>query len=67
MALSTANEYCANMGKEILVKNEANERLNYAGRASEDLTFQCLRKDDPQLQRPRYEKVPDTVIEERHN
>ena len=46
-ALSEANQYCAKMGKQILVKNTS---LNstMAGSTSE-LVFQCLDEHDPEF------------------
>lgn len=46
-ALSEANQYCAKMGKQILVKNTS---LNstMAGSTS-DLIFQCLDAHDPEF------------------
>ena len=62
-----ANDYCTAMGKEILVTNETTARTNDAGAGSANITFQCLSRDDPALQRPQYEKPADTVIEDRRS
>lgn len=65
LALSDANQYCAQMGKEILVTNIGTATTNVYGAGSADVTFRCLAKGDPELQRPEYRKSPDTVIEDR--
>ena len=67
LALQEANQYCAQMGKEILVKNVGTATTNVYGAGSADVTFRCLSKGDPELQRPEYRKAPDTVIEDRRN
>jgi hypothetical protein len=53
------------MGKEILVTNIGTATTNVYGAGSADITFRCLSKGDPELQRPDYRKAPDTVIEDR--
>jgi hypothetical protein len=52
-ALSEANQYCAKMGKQILVKN-VSLNSTMAGSTSE-LIFQCLDEHDPELDlKPEY-------------
>ncbi len=65
LALVEANQYCAQVGKEILVTNIGTATTNVYGAGSADITFRCLSKGDPELQRPDYKKAPDTVIEDR--
>ena len=65
LALADANQFCAQMGKEILVTNVGTATTNVYGAGSADITFRCLSKGDPELQRPEYRKAPDTVIEDR--
>lgn len=56
-----ANQYCASLGKEILVSNTS--LSSYNGTAK--ITFYCLSENDPDLIRPSYESAPDIVIENR--
>ena len=65
MALTEANEYCTQMSKDIFVTNITSETTNIHGAGSAAVTFRCLAKGDPELQRPEYRQVPDTVIEDR--
>ena len=60
MALTEANRYCAQMGKEILVKN-----IVSGAYTSTEVTFRCLSKDDPELQRPEIRQAPDATAEDR--
>jgi hypothetical protein len=59
-ALVSANNYCTNLGKEVLVTNIESgfERPFYRS----TITFNCLNKNDPSLKRPIYEKEADIVI-----
>ena len=65
VALTEANEYCAQLGKEILVANIGTATANQYGRGQAEITFRCLAKGDPQLQRPEFRKTPDVTIEDR--
>jgi len=63
-ALTEANQYCAKLGKQLLVNNiSLNSTL--AGSTS-DLIFRCLNENDPEFSaKPVYKKEPDVVIESR--
>lgn len=63
--LSDANEYCSNMGKEIIVKNIESGALQHFPGGTVDVTFQCLSSGDSGLVRPEYQSAPDIVIESR--
>ena len=65
IALTEANQHCAQMGKEILVTNVGTATTNIYGAGSTEVTFRCLAKGDPDLQRPEYRRPPDAVIEDR--
>lgn len=65
IALTEANQHCAQMGKEILVTNVGTATTNIYGAGSAEVTFRCLTKGDPELQRPEYRRPPDAVIEDR--
>jgi hypothetical protein len=60
-ALEAANNYCTQLGKELLVTNTTNgfEAPFY----TYSVTFNCLDKNDAQLTRPVYKKAPDVLIE----
>ena len=65
-ALTEANKYCAQLGKEILVTNIGTAITNYEwGNGTAEITFRCLAQGDPQLQRPESRKTPDVTIEDR--
>ena len=64
VALTEAGKHCAGMGKEILVTNTSARQTNALGQGTFDLTFQCLSKGDPELQRPTYRSPADVVIQD---
>ena len=63
LALSEANEYCANMGKTVMVM-KSSDVINVYGGGSSKVTFRCLAKD-PGLQRPGITKTVDVTFEDR--
>lgn len=65
-AHSQASDFCATMGKEILVLRSTSSN-NQIGKpvADYDLTFRCLASSDPELTRPEVVTEPDIVIESR--
>jgi hypothetical protein len=65
IALKDANDRCARDGKEILVTNIGSGRSTHLPGGTVDITFRCLSKGDPDLQRPMYRNVPSAVIEDR--
>lgn len=66
IVLTEANEYCAQLGKEILVTNIGTAITNYQyGHGTAEITFRCLAKGDPALQRPEFRQTPDVTIEDR--
>lgn len=67
LALTEANGKCAAEGKEILVTNISSGRSTHLPGGTVEVTFQCLRKGDADLQRPTYRAAPTTVIEVRGN
>ncbi|MFO1324177.1 MAG: hypothetical protein U1F15_08935 [Burkholderiales bacterium] len=64
VALTEAGKYCADQGKQILVTNTSAAQTNNLGAGKIDVTFQCLAKGDPDLQRPTYRSTPDIVIQD---
>lgn len=65
LALTDANERCTREGKEILVTNISSGRSTHLPGGTVDVTFRCLAKGDPDLQRPVYRAAPAAVIEDR--
>jgi hypothetical protein len=53
-----AGQYCAQMGKYVLVTN-MQQRFDGA-----TVIFRCLNRNDPAYQRPDYQKPPTTVIQD---
>jgi hypothetical protein len=67
IALTGAEKYCSDTGKEILVTNTSSRVTTAAGAGAVDVTFRCLLRGDPDLVRPDYQRPPDTVIEDRRS
>jgi hypothetical protein len=67
LALTEANEKCASEKKEIMVTNIGSGRSTHLPGGTVEVTFRCLVKGDPDLQRPVYRTAPTTVIEDRRN
>ena len=65
LALTEANDHCSKAGKEIMVNNVASGRSSHLPGGTVEVTFQCLAKSDPELQRPTYRAAPSAVIEMR--
>lgn len=66
IAYQEAGEECSKRGMEIFVLNERSAGTTFTdGMAKAELTFRCLRADDPEFKRQRYEKTPDLVMENR--
>lgn len=63
LALSEANEYCANMGKTVMVM-KSSDVINVYGGGSSKITFRCLAKD-PGLKSPGVTKTVDLTFEDR--
>jgi hypothetical protein len=54
--LQTANKFCAQLGKFVVVRN-TNNVTNFAGyNVSNELTFSCVGENDPEYQRPNLRK-----------
>lgn len=65
LALTEANQKCEGEGKEIIVTNISSGRSTHLPGGTVEVTFQCLAKGDPDLQRPSYQAAPSIVIEDR--
>jgi hypothetical protein len=62
-AIAAAGEYCAGLGREVLVQNYASSGIPGGGRGQ--VVFRCLSASDPEYQRPNYQATPNVVIENR--
>lgn len=67
LAITEANAKCAEEAKEILVTNISSGRSSHFPGGTVEITFQCLAKNDPDLQRPTYRSAPTATIEDRRN
>ena len=61
-AINEANERCNSLGKEILVTNTTSGASSHLPGGTVKVTFYCLDSNDPRLQTPVYEQVPDIII-----
>jgi hypothetical protein len=60
LALVEASEHCANIGKQFMVMKSSNV-INIHGGSRLKLTFRCLSKDDPSIQRPGFTQTLDGI------
>lgn len=67
LALSEAGIYCESNGREILVNNLNSGPSTHFPGGTVDVTFRCLGKGDPELQRPTYRPAPAITIEDRRD
>lgn len=60
--------YCASKGKEfqIVSTNETQPPYIFGNFPRSEITFMCLSPNDPELQRPKLQKTPDSVVEIRN-
>lgn len=65
LALTEANEHCQSQSREILVTNLNSGRSTHFPGGTVEVTFRCLEKGDPELQRPTFRRAPDITIEDR--
>lgn len=63
LAFAEAQKHCAGLGKKVQVINTQQSDMAFGKNATAEVQFMCLSEGDPQLGRPRLEKVPDQVIE----
>jgi hypothetical protein len=63
-ALKQGQEYCTKQGKQLLVQH-MDDQVRWDCPGTSNVTFLCLAEGDPELQRPKYRKEPDVIIEQR--
>lgn len=54
--LQTANKYCADLGKFLVVRNTTSQTNPFGYTVSNELTFSCVNENDPEYQRPNLRK-----------
>lgn len=60
MALSEAQSFCQTLAKEFMVT--ATRRIEDVGGGPFEVTFRCLTRGDPDLQRPNLQPAPTSII-----
>jgi hypothetical protein len=55
-SLQTANQFCASIGKFVIVRNATNTTNPFGYVVANELTFSCVDKDDPEYVRPTLRK-----------
>jgi len=65
-AFTEANAFCVSQGKSLLPVN-TRDTFGVFGRSypEAEIQFRCLDPNDPELQNPTLQKVPDVLIEKR--
>lgn len=65
--VAEASQYCAGLGKELQIVSTHETQPPYilGNYPRSEIQFMCLASDDRELQRPKLQKTPDTVIEVR--
>lgn len=63
--IGEASRHCADLGKELMIVSTQETQPPYVlgNYPRSEITFMCLAAGDPELQRPKLRKTPDTVIE----
>ena len=63
--IAEGTRYCASLGKKIQIVSTQETQPPYVlgNYPRAEIQFMCLADDDPELQRPKLQKTPDTVIE----
>ena len=63
--IGEGSRHCASVNKEfqIVSTNETQPPYVLGNYPRSEITFMCLAHGDPELQRPRLQKTPDSVIE----
>ena len=57
LALENASAYCANLGKKMLLKQATENGVYGFSPRRSDITFMCLKEDDPAYQKPLQNKA----------
>ena len=63
--IGEGSRHCASIGREfqMVSTNETQPPYILGNYPRSEITFMCLSPGDPELQRPKLQKTPDTVIE----
>ncbi len=67
--ISEASQYCSGLGNELQIVSTQETQPPYilGNYPRSEIQFMCLASGDRELQRPRLQKTPDTVIEIRNH
>jgi hypothetical protein len=57
-AFKEAGDHCASLGREMMAISTYTKEYEPF-----EVTYRCLKSDDPELKRPTLERAPDTVIQ----
>jgi putative hemolysin len=63
-ALNEAQQFCANLGRELLVDDYSTKGNAMTVTGDSEVRFKCLPQDDAALKRPTYKPAPSIVIED---
>jgi hypothetical protein len=64
--MQEASDYCNSIGKKMLPISTHENDLEFGKTPAAEVQFRCLSSDDPELQRPNLQPVPNVVIENRN-
>ena len=67
LALGEANAHCESQSREIIVTNLSSGPSSHFPGGTVEVTFRCLERGDPELQRPIFRRAPDITIEDRRD
>lgn len=62
LAFAEAQKFCSTRGKSVQIINTQQSDMSFGKNATAEIQFLCLSEGDPELGRPRLERVPDQVI-----
>jgi hypothetical protein len=63
-AAKSANEFCANLGKQMIVRRTGTEGLAGFGPVTNTFIFSCVSENDPEYKRPDLQKDPNVIIQD---
>lgn len=62
-AITEANEFCAKQNKKLQIVNaDQSDMKPFRADAYAEIQFMCLDENDPELSRPKLNKMPDPVV-----
>jgi hypothetical protein len=64
-ALKTANAYCTQMGKQMVVQRSSESGVYGFSPRQDQLVFMCLNQDDPAYTRTQVQRDPNAAIQQK--